>query len=150
LVKKIDEMPMPPLIDHIGWRLVRAAQAWERRFRGDMVAAGYPWFGEARSKVIAHLDRDGTRQADLVGRMGLSKQAVQQLIAPLVDDGLLERQADPSDGRAYRIGFTPAGLRMLAVANEVKLAIEKDFRRRLGKSEFDALSAALDRLASSP
>ena len=152
MVKYVDDIAtetVPPLIDHVGWRLLRAGQLWERRFRGDMVKAGYAWFREARASVIPYLDRQGTRQADLVTRMGLSKQAVQQLVAALVDDGVLQRHPDPDDGRAHLVVFSASGLKMLTVANDVKLAIENDFRRALGDAEFSELTAALDRLLRS-
>ncbi|MEO6688941.1 MAG: helix-turn-helix domain-containing protein [Dokdonella sp.] len=154
MVNQIDYMlrssPKPPLIEHIGWRLVRASQQWDLRFRSEMVAAGFAWFNEARANVIPCLDRAGSRQADVARRMGISKQAVQQLVAALVEDGVIEQQADPDDRRAQRIMLSAAGMAMLEVANTVKLSIEKDYKRRLGKTKFLQLAAALDDLLDDP
>ncbi len=145
MVKKVDET-IPPLIDHVGWRLWRASQQWMRRFSAEMVAAGHPVFAEARSQLIPHIAREGTRQSELVTRMGLSKQAVQQLVVALEDDGLVERLPDPDDRRGKVVAFTPRGLALLAAANVVKQRIEKDYRTRLGPEEFAQLVRALDRL----
>ena len=139
-------MTEPALIDHVGWQLWRASLMWQQRFVREMIEAGYPWFGEARAALIPHVDRAGTRQADLPARVGSSKQAVQQLLDALVEDGILERRDDPDDARARTICFTRKGLRLLADANEVKKRIELDYQRMLGKAEFSRLSAALDRL----
>ncbi len=108
-----------------------------------MRARGYSWFGEARSNVIAHLDRGGTRQKELVRRMGLSKQAVQQLVDELVAGGIVERRPDPADNRGNIVVFTRIGLSMLADANIVKVALESTYRDKLGGTGFRDLMAAL-------
>lgn len=41
-----------PLIDHIGWDLTRAAQAWKARFTAKMVEAGFPWYAGDRKSVV--------------------------------------------------------------------------------------------------
>lgn len=138
-------MATTPLIDHIGWQLWRASQLWQQRFEREMVEAGYPWFAEARAALIPHVDRAGTRQAELTARLGLSKQAVQQLLDVLVEDGVLERRPDPDDARARLVCFTRKGLKVLADANEVKKRIQSEYQRTLGRAEFSRLVAALDR-----
>ena len=111
-----------------------------------MVAMGHPWFGEARAAVIAHMDRTGTRQAELAGRLGVSKQAIQQFVDDLVADGVVERRPDPDDRRGRIVVFTAAGRKLLADANAVKRRVEADFRRELGETAFKNLTAALKRL----
>ncbi|MEZ5668675.1 MAG: MarR family winged helix-turn-helix transcriptional regulator [Alphaproteobacteria bacterium] len=151
VVNLLDEMNETPadsdLIDHVGWRLWQAAAAWKARFAAEMVAAGHGWYGEARANMIPLLDRAGTRQADLVRRAGLSKQAVQQLVDELERDGVIARQPDPDDRRGRIVVFTAAGLRALADANTVKRRIEADYRAQLGDAAFAALCDALLRLA---
>lgn len=143
MVKKIDEIAP---IDHVGWDLWSASRAWKERFARDMVAAGYPWFEEARAGVLGHLDRAGTRQAELVTRMGISKQAVQQLVDELVADGILARVADPGDRRGRIVRLTAAGLAVISEADAVKRRIEKDCAAELGPSGLRQLKHALRRL----
>ena len=143
LVKSLDYEKYPELLDHVGWRLWRAAQLWKTDFDAKMVAMGHAWFGEARAAVITHLDRGGTRQAVLAKRLGLSKQAVQQFVDELEKDGIVERKPDPDDSRAKMVTFTAHGRRALADANIAKRRIEAAYLRRLGKVEFDQLIAAL-------
>lgn len=146
-VKQLDDKPSPPLIDHIGWRLWRAGEQWQRRFRRDMVAAGHAAFEEARYALLPHIDREGVRQNELAQRCGLSKQAVQQLVDGLEADGIVERQVDPDDARARRVSFTAQGLALLADANAVKLRIAREYRKRLGAAAFAQLEAALEALS---
>jgi DNA-binding MarR family transcriptional regulator len=143
LVKSLDDERYPELLDHVGWRLWRAAQLWKADFDAKMVAMGYAWFGEARAAVIAHLDRGGTRQALLAKRLGLSKQAVQQFVDELERDGIVERRPDPDDSRAKIVTFTARGRKALADANIAKRQIEAEFRRKLGRARLEQLIATL-------
>lgn len=142
-VKALDDTPAPPLIDHVGFRLFQASAAWQERFGAEMRAAGYAWFGEARSALIPHIDRGGTRQADLPGRLGMTKQAIQQLVDALAADGIVERRRDPADARGRLVCFTREGLSVLAEANVVKRRIEAAYRRAMGAAAWRALDAGL-------
>ena len=70
--------------DHIGLLLWHAAADWKTRMRDEMVDRGFPWHGEARGEVLTHIGPAGASQAALAERMGITKQAVQQLVEQLV------------------------------------------------------------------
>ena len=114
-----------------------------------MVAAGYMWFEQAQSAVLAHLSPSGIAQAKLGPRMGLSKQAVHQLIDTLESDGIVIRVPDPLDGRGKRVVLTEAGLRLMRAADSMKAQIETDYRDILGWDSFSGLEKALKRLQAS-
>ncbi|HMG51583.1 MAG TPA: MarR family transcriptional regulator [Inquilinus sp.] len=146
MVKPLDDIAYPELIDHVGWRLWRLNRAWKAQFEAGMVALGHGWFGEARAGVLAHLGPNGLPQSALPGRMGLTKQAVQQLVDDLVRDGIVERRPDPQDGRGRLVVLTSAGLAVMTDANTVKLRIEAEYRTLLGAVGFTVLNQALDLL----
>ena len=146
MVKQIDENISREILDHIGWRLWRLGRAWKARFGQEMVALGHAWFDEARSGVLVHLGPSGIAQADLPARMGLTKQAVQQMVDDLVRDGIVEQRPVPGDGRRKRIVLTKAGLAVMADTNEAKRRIEAEYRAILGDTRFDAFSDALGAL----
>lgn len=137
---------IPPSIDHVGWRLWCASQAWKERFVAGMLASGHHWYAEARSSIIPHLDREGTRQGTLAQRMGLSKQAVQQLVDDLEREGIVERRQDPVDRRGKIVTFTQKGLKALSDANRVKREVEADFCNKLGEADFATLDDLLQRV----
>jgi DNA-binding MarR family transcriptional regulator len=143
MVKPLDDMPMPELLDHVGFRLWRAARAWKTEFDAGMIALGHHWFGEARANLLAYLDREGTSQATLVARMQVTKQAVQQFIDELVADGIVERRPNPDDARSNIVAFTRKGLRVLDDANRVKRRIQKRYARLLGDGRFADFMACL-------
>lgn len=146
MVKHLDDIDLSS-IDHIGLALWRAAQQWRSRMRAELAARGYPWHQSAAGEVLAHLGPSGISQALLTERMGLSKQAVQQLVDQLEAQGVVGRAPDPSDGRAKRIVLTELGLADFAERNRVKRQIEAEYRDRLGPEAFAALEAALAKLA---
>ncbi|MEO6013062.1 MAG: MarR family transcriptional regulator [Devosia sp.] len=144
----LDEKSGPVLIDHVGWRLWRLARQWKVEFDGEMLALGYPWVTEARGAIVGHLRPGGLPQSALAGALGVSKQAVQQFVDELVEEGAVERVADPSDGRGKLVRLTAVGIAFIEDGNEVKRAIEKRYRSKLGKQRLADLNAALDELAT--
>lgn len=134
-------------IEHIGVALHQAAADWRVTFRSEMAARGFPWHLGASGEVLAHLGPSGIAQTELAARMGLSKQAVQQLLDQLEADGVVRRETDPDDKRARRVVLTDLGLRDFAERNRVKQQIEESYRDKLGKKLFGKLEKALRKLA---
>jgi DNA-binding MarR family transcriptional regulator len=142
MVKVLDEKS-DDLPDHVGWRLWNASRAWQADFVIAMRRAGHPWFTEARATLLGHLARNGTRQSDLIDRMAISKQAVQQLLDGLEAEGVVERLPDPRDGRAKLVCYTRKGLAALRDGDRIKHEIERGYVARLGPVRFAALMEAL-------
>jgi DNA-binding MarR family transcriptional regulator len=63
----------------------------------------------SRYLPLSHLDFGGVRLTDLADRVGVSKQAVGQLVDDLAEMRMVERAADPTDGRAKRIRLSRRG-----------------------------------------
>lgn len=135
--------------DHIGWRLWRASQDWQRSFVACMQAAGHGWFTEARAGLLGHVAPSGTAQNRLVERMAISKQAVQQLVDGLVAEEIIERIADPADGRGRIVRLTERGRSAMADANRIKNEIEAAHIQKMGRRDFDHLLRLLDQLQKS-
>ena len=140
MVKKLDENILP---DHIGFRLRRANDFWLASFVTAMNASGHSWFTPARANLLGHIPRTGVKQGELYRRMGLSKQAVQQLIDGLELEGVLERQPDPDDKRGNIIIHSDKGRLALKDADRIKVDIEHGIKARLGESQFALLFEAL-------
>jgi len=150
MVKLLYDHPWPEMLDHVGWLLWQATQRWKAELDAGLVEIGYPWAAEARANIIMHVGRSGIRQSELVRRMGLSKQAVQQLLDELVRDGVIERKSDREDRRGKLIVFTAAGRKLLADSNRVKRGIEARYRDVLGPKRFAEFMEMLDELNRRP
>ncbi|MCK5749283.1 MarR family winged helix-turn-helix transcriptional regulator [Oricola sp.] len=141
MVKQLDENNAGP--DHVGIRLWAAYEAWKAEFVSAMVEAGHAWFTPSRATLLGFVPRTGLRQSDLIARMGISKQAVQQLVDGLEGEGVLERIADPDDKRGRILRHTAKGRAALDDADRIKAEIETRYRARLGEERFRLLVDAL-------
>ncbi|MFV2062099.1 MAG: MarR family winged helix-turn-helix transcriptional regulator [Chloroflexota bacterium] len=75
--------------------------------------------------------------------MGVSRQAVNELVQGLQRQGLVKVEADPLDGRAKLVYPTAAGKRSITVAHEVFEELEGALERRLGAVAFERLRSTL-------
>jgi DNA-binding MarR family transcriptional regulator len=102
-------------------RARHASQQQARRIHPELQTAGYA--------VLLRLSRRGrVRAADLVAALDLDKGVVSRKVAHLERLGLVERTADPADGRAQLIALTDAGR---AAVEHLHEEGREEHRRRL-------------------
>ena len=146
MVKKLDDESFPPLIDHAGWRVARLFRKWKQEFDAEMIALGHGFIAEARGAVVGHLRPSGAAQSRLAQELGISKQAVQQLVDELEAEGVVQRVPNPDDARGKLVVLTAKGAAALRDSNRVKRRIEARYRARLGEKDFAVFMAALETL----
>ena len=94
--------------------------------------------------TLATLERSGPRRLTaLAAREGVTQPAMTQLVARLQDAGLVERDADPADGRVVQVRITAEGQAMLAGRRAVRADRITGLLARLSPDEQAALAAAL-------
>jgi DNA-binding MarR family transcriptional regulator len=146
LVNELDDRAFPPLIDHVGWRLARLFRHWKVTFDAEMIARGHGFMAEARGAVIGTLRPAGASQTEIAQALGISKQAVQQLVDELEAEGVVARIANPADARGKLVVLTARGAEAIRAGNEVKREIEASYRTALGDAPFKILMEALETL----
>lgn len=119
-----------------------------RRVRG---AAGYDRIRTAHTALFPHVPFDGVRLTSLAERIGISKQAVQQLVDELEAIGVFERVPDPADGRAKLIRWTNTGRASIAdglgVLGELAAELEALVGADAWRTTHTTLIAMVDHLA---
>ncbi|MEM7151438.1 MAG: MarR family winged helix-turn-helix transcriptional regulator [Myxococcota bacterium] len=100
----------------------------------------------AHAALYAHISLKGTRPTVLAEKLGITPQAVAQLVRELAEMGLVERVPDPDDGRARLVRFTRRGRKDILDGFRVFEGVEADLREQLGAEDFDQLVALLQRL----
>lgn len=138
----------PVTRDDLGFLLAKASQRWNELLYERFVAAGFPDVRPSFGSILVPLfEEDGLRMGEIAARARLSKQTMTTMVRLLERDGLVERRADPSDGRASLVfltararGFRPTAAATLAELDG--LVVEK-----LSPRGRDELRAALRVLA---
>jgi DNA-binding MarR family transcriptional regulator len=99
--------------------LLRRARALSARLAGQL----HPDLDGAAYGLLALLEDAGPlRAGDLVARLGLDKSTVSRQVSHLVDLGLVDRAADPVDGRAQVLTPSAEGSARLARIRETRRA----------------------------
>lgn len=97
----------------------------------------------SHTKLLPHISLAGTRVSDLAERLGVSKQAVSQLVDELEELGVLARLADPDDARARRVVFTERGRKGFFEGLAVLRELEAELETQLGARKMSSLRSAL-------
>lgn len=126
-------------------RLQKAARTLQRGADAALIDA--TGITTAQAGVLAIVKQHGQiRQREVARELGLKEPAVTAMVSRLAGLGLLSRDQDPQDARAWSLTLSEEGIRRLA-------QLELSFRRLnarieavLGDSEILALADALDRL----
>lgn len=117
----------------IGRLLLLARQDFLERLQRKMRARGGADYLPGMARLLPYLPVEGARGVELARRLGVTKQAVGRLVGELEAAGLLRREPDPADGRAWLVRFTPAGLRYVVRMHRLIAGIERDYDRVFGE-----------------
>ena len=134
--------------ENLGFLLAKAGQRWNELLYERFVAAGYPDVRPAYGSILVPLfEEDGLRMGELAARARLSKQTMTTMVRLLERDGLVERRADPSDGRASLVFLTERARSFRPVAEATLAELERLVGGKLSKRVRDEVQAALRVLA---
>src|SRR5919201_2593191 len=135
----------PPLTrSNLGFLLAKASQRWNELLYERFAAAGFaevrPSYG---SILIPLFEEDGLRIGEVARRARLSKQTLTTMVRLLERDGLVERRADPADGRASLLFLTPRARSFRPIAEQVLSELDKNVARLLTRRRTNELEQAL-------
>jgi DNA-binding MarR family transcriptional regulator len=103
-----------------------------------------PGLSLTSAATLATLEKSGPcRLTDLAAREGVTQPAMTQLVARLADSGLVDRCADPGDGRVVHVRITDAGRDLVARRRASRAERLSGLMTRLSQEDQDALAAAL-------
>ena len=132
------------MTDDVGFLLAKASAHFNALLLKRFAEAEYPEIrGSFGSLLIPLFERDARRVGELAAVARLSKQTMTGLVAACEEAGLVERERDPADGRAFVVRLTACGRRFQAVAERVLDELDRELRTLLGPRHHDALIKAL-------
>ncbi len=95
------------------------------------------------SILVPLFKEDGLRIGELGRRARLSKQTMTTMVRLLERDGLVRRERDPDDGRAFRIVLTAKARRFEPVAEQTLTELNALALERLGERRQQSVKYAL-------
>ena len=113
------------------------------RLRADFDAAGMAGLRPVHALVLVPLLGGGRHAVSLAADLGVTRQAVAQVVATLERDGYVRRVTDPGDARAKLVCLTPRGRAALRTMHASARATEGAWRQCLGAERFAQFRADL-------
>ncbi len=120
-----------------------------RRAKARLIAAASDDVESASQLLLRTLAIDGpTRASVLAASVHSDLSTVSRQVAALVESGLLERRADPVDGRASLLVVTDAGKAVISEHEEVRTAFFTQVLDGWNDAELTQFSSLLERFTA--
>jgi len=110
-----------------------------------MQAQGFARLTRSQAFVMGQLTLGPCRPSELARRLDISRQAVQQLLGPMVEMGLIEIHPDPVDRRATVVRPTEFAEEFGRTAAQELEQIEQCLVARIGQRDLDSLRRIVDK-----
>jgi len=123
------------LLRRTEWMEARVLEAARRNDYAGITPAMNRLFGHMRSRPVG--------LSDLARRLGVSRQAVHEIVRQAQAMGLVELFASPDDARIKLVRFTEAGWAMSESAARELRAIERSLAERIGECDLETLCRIL-------
>jgi DNA-binding MarR family transcriptional regulator len=130
--------------ENLGFLLAKASQRWNELLYERFTAAGFPEIRPAYGSILVPLfEEDGLRIGELARRARLAKQTMTTMVRLLERDGLVRRERDPRDGRAFLVRLTPRAHQARPMIETTLRELDRRVASRLTARQRAALPAAL-------
>ncbi len=104
---------------------------------------GFRRVARAHSLVLMNLAIGETRPTRLARNLGVTRQAISQLLVQMQDLGLIVVRQDPADGRAKIVDFSPGAVSIRDAAQSMLLELEDILGGRVGQDNLQGLRQIL-------
>src|SRR5258708_31356459 len=108
-----------------------------------LVAGGFEDLRPVHRPILRDLLTSNLRPSELATRLGLSKQAANDLVREFEAKGYITLEADPDDGRAKRIVATDRGWQASATAQEGSNAVGRRWAELVGQERYAGFEEGL-------
>jgi DNA-binding MarR family transcriptional regulator len=134
---------------NLGFLLAKASQRWNELLYAHFSERGYGEVRPAYGSILLPLfEEDGLRLGELAGRARLAKQTMTTMVKLLERDGLVRREADPTDGRASRVYLTERSREFRPIAAEVLADLDRLVIDSLGARRAQQLATDLEEVST--
>ena len=106
-------------------------------------SAGWERMSRTKSMIMLNIIYGVTRPIQLAANLGISRQAVHQILQEMVSDGLVELGEDAADRRAKTVLISKKAKTISDDIQRAMAAIETELARRIGERTLAQLMQAL-------
>lgn len=124
--------------------LMRAFYWFDEQLRTRLAERGWQGITRSQSLVLANVANGITRPSHIAANLGVSRQAMSQLLGEMALAGLVETMPDPDDRRAQRVVFSQAGGPIREAATSILRDLEAELGKAAGTSAMAGLRAVLN------
>ena len=127
--------------------LMRSARgAYAQSIRAQLHAMGIDDLPRNGAVILVGINTSGGPRQDLPSELGVTKQAVSQVIDLLVNRGYLEREPDPGDRRRVRLTLTDRGDDAVAAVLRGVEAVDRQLEELVSREQVGAMRSVLSAL----
>lgn len=123
--------------------LMRAYYWFDESLRARLLKRGWGPVARSQSLVLANIANGVTRASRIAENLGVSRQAMSQLLAEMVEKELIVIAPDPQDRRAQLVEFAPAGAAIREDAQQILRDLETEMEATVGQSAMQVMRGAL-------
>lgn len=138
---QLDSVALPALLS-------AARRPYGEAIRSALESAGMEDVPPRGAFVVGSIARNGTSMQELPAGMGVSKQAVSQIVDTLVARGYVNRDPDPADRRRMRLSLTARGREAAKVSRRAVAGVDRKLTQRVGADTVTAARHALAALSA--
>ena len=131
---------------HLGRLLLRTYRAFSSRAIEKLKYRGYVGISLAGTMLLMNIDAKGSQLSRLGEKIGISRQAVTNLVQKKKKKKYLHRSPDPADKRAMIVTLTPEGWRLIKDIVEMKAEIEDEYCSIIGNDQMKLVRENLTKL----
>lgn len=118
----------------------------ERKLAVNVTESGSAGLRPVHVAILRVLEPDGARISEIARQLGITRQAVAQTVAVMVDRDIVEFAPDPTDGRAKLLRYTARGRESQRAALRAADELEATYVTRVGRQRAEQLRIELAEL----
>ena len=124
--------------------LVKATYWYNDALMNGLATYGVPNLSRAQSFVVTQILAGERRASSIAQQLGVSRQAISQIIMELVRRDLVMMTKDPDNARAMILDLTPEFRKKGEICAQIYVEIQQELMGRIGSANVEALKTALD------
>jgi DNA-binding MarR family transcriptional regulator len=123
--------------------LLKSLYWFDNALQSGLKKSGFEAVTRAQSLILLNIMVGESRAARLANNLGVSRQAMSQMLGEMEKRGLITFKADDADKRAQIVMFSAESRDMRNAAMRILARLERELEKRIGARNVAALQKAL-------